>query len=104
MKNVLLDINVVLDVLLRREPWFTDSSAVWQACDDGRINGHLAAVGITNIWYITRRSSGGVEKARRSVEACLGAFHIASTYGETVEAALKMSGGDFEDNRAEERR
>jgi predicted nucleic acid-binding protein len=98
MKNVLLDINVVLDVLLQREPWFADSRAVWQACDEGRINGHVAAVSLTNIWYITRRSGGGVEKARQSVEACLRAFHIASTYRETLEAALKMSGGDFEDN------
>lgn len=34
--RVLLDTNVVLDVLLNRQPWVKDASAIWQANDDGR--------------------------------------------------------------------
>ena len=55
--HVLFDTSVVLDVLLRREPWRVESSAVWHAIDDGRINGWLTASSLTDIYYIVRRSS-----------------------------------------------
>ena len=39
--KVLLDINVVLDVFLARDPWLADSAAVVQAGLDGKISpGH----------------------------------------------------------------
>ena len=28
--NVLIDTNILLDVLLRREPWLADSQQIWQ--------------------------------------------------------------------------
>lgn len=34
--RVLFDTNVLLDVLLNRDPWITESSAVWQANDEGQ--------------------------------------------------------------------
>jgi predicted nucleic acid-binding protein len=37
--RVLLDTNVVLDVLLVRAPFVETSSQVWQAVDDGSIEG-----------------------------------------------------------------
>ncbi len=39
--RVLLDINIVLDVLLKREPWVSKSKSVWQANDDGLITGYI---------------------------------------------------------------
>ncbi len=39
--RVLFDTNVLLDVLLNRDPWVTESSAVWQANDEGQIVGHI---------------------------------------------------------------
>jgi len=33
--NVLLDINLVLDVLLARQPWFADAAQVWDAHRNG---------------------------------------------------------------------
>lgn len=36
---LLLDTNVVLDVLLNRTPWVTDSRAVWDACDKSKLQG-----------------------------------------------------------------
>ena len=38
MMRILLDTNVVLDVLLNREPWVAEASAIWQANDDGRLD------------------------------------------------------------------
>ena len=61
--NVLLDTNIVLDVLLEREPWFSDSQEIWQASEDGRLTAHLLASTLTDIFYIARKLAG-IEKAR----------------------------------------
>ena len=43
MMRILLDTNVVLDVLLNREPWVAEASAIWQATDGGRVTSYLVA-------------------------------------------------------------
>ena len=53
--RVLLDTNILLDVLLDRAPFVTDSSAIWAACDGGRLVGVLPASTLTDIFYIARR-------------------------------------------------
>lgn len=50
MRRVLLDINVVLDVFLAREPWLADSAAVLQACLDGTFTAYLSAASIPTIF------------------------------------------------------
>jgi hypothetical protein len=50
--NVLIDTNILLDVLLKRSPWSTESSAIWQACDNGRIVGDLPASTLTDIFTL----------------------------------------------------
>jgi predicted nucleic acid-binding protein len=95
--KVLLDTNVVLDVLLAREPFLTDSKAVWQACDDGRINGYFLASALTDIFYIARKISGR-DAARQAVEVCLSAFAVCPVNQAVLEHALLLAGSDFEDN------
>ncbi|HJT34912.1 MAG TPA: PIN domain-containing protein [Pirellulales bacterium] len=51
----LLDINVVLDVLLLRQPWYSNSAQVWDAHRDGRISAAIAAFTIPTVFYIMRR-------------------------------------------------
>lgn len=95
--NVLIDTNIVLDVLLEREPWLTDSEGVWQACDEGRITGYLLASALTDIYYIARRIVGR-DKARQAVELCLATFAICPIDRTVLEQALLLTGNDFEDN------
>jgi predicted nucleic acid-binding protein len=38
--RVLVDTNVVLDVLLNREPWVMEAAAVWRLCSEGSITGY----------------------------------------------------------------
>ena len=93
----LIDTNVVLYVLLKREPFFAGSEAVWQACDDGRFEGDVSAVSLTTVFYVGRKLRGAAE-ARRAVGTCLRAFQVSPVYRETLEAALRMRGPDFEDD------
>ena len=71
--NVLIDVNVVLDVILEREPWLGDSKEVWDACYQMRLTGHLVATGLTNLFYISRRIIG-TESPGSTI--CLATFEI----------------------------
>jgi predicted nucleic acid-binding protein len=93
----LLDINVVLDVLLERQPFFKQSDEVWKACDDGRVEGYISATTLPTIFYIARKLHG-LERARKSIELCLQAFDIAPVNGKILETAFQMAGRDFEDD------
>ena len=95
--RVLIDTNVVLDVLLERQPFVIEAQQVWAAADQGLIDGCLAAFTIPTIHYICRRHDG-LEAANRSVDVCLDAFEIAALYRECIVAARRMPGTDFEDN------
>lgn len=95
--QLLLDTNVILDVLLHRQPWFDDSKKVWQAVDDGEIKGYIIASTLTDIFYVVRKVSN-LTVAYVAVQTCLDAFEICSVDRTTLELALSFSGSDFEDN------
>ncbi len=95
--KVLLDTNVVLDLLLVREPWRIEAEAIAQAGADGLILAHVGASSITDIFYISRKLVGP-EQARRIVRACLDTLQIVGATRELLDAAERRSGDDFEDN------
>ena len=95
--RVLLDTNVLLDVLLNRDPWVEQASAVWHASDEGEIVGYIMACAIADIFYIARRLVT-LETARAAVRICLGAFEICPVDQQALEYAKTLSGSDFEDN------
>ena len=95
--NVLIDLNIVLDVILQRQPWLTEATAIWDAHVQGRIHGHLVATSLTNLFYITRRILGA-DDARRAVRTCLQSFPILAVDGQLLRQADALPGTDFEDN------
>lgn len=95
--RVLLDTNVVLDVLLNREPWVTEASSLWQANDKGQIVGYVTATTITDIFYVARRLTD-LKTAHMAVKICLAAFEVCAVDRKTLELALTLPGTDFEDN------
>jgi predicted nucleic acid-binding protein len=95
--KVLIDTNIVLDVLLLRSPFVEQSRLVWQASDDARIEGCIAALTVPNIFYIVRRLVDGT-RARECVGTCLEAFKVLPLDGLSIEAAFELNGSDFEDD------
>ena len=53
--KICLDTNVVLDVVLRREPFFRESSQVMSMAELGQHIGVLCATTLTNMHYLCRR-------------------------------------------------
>ena len=96
MKRILFDTNVVLDVLLDRQPYVEASAAAWAAVETGVSEGMLAAHAVTTIHYLVRKEMGTI-KARRIVSALLRVFGVAAVNGAVVQEALQSPLPDFED-------
>lgn len=96
MKKLLLDVNVVLDVLLEREPHSTPAVTLWRAVESGAAVGFLPAHGLTTVWYLARRTRG-TSFARRVVEDLLSVFRAASVDTRVLRQALALPLPDFED-------
>jgi predicted nucleic acid-binding protein len=96
VRRVLLDTNVVLDVLLDRQPHVEASAAVWAAVEKGSVEGMLAAHAVTTIHYLIRKELGSA-KAKRTLSAVLRVFKIASVDDSVIQNALELPLPDFED-------
>ena len=53
--RLMIDANVILDVLQKREPFYLDSSKVLKMCETNMAEGHLSTLTFTNLVYIMRR-------------------------------------------------
>lgn len=95
--KVLLELNIVLDVLLNREPFVADSAGVLRANHEGRIEGHVSAISLPTLFYIVRRNSD-LEKAHHAIRECLDSFTISPVDRAVLEMAAGLPGSDFEDN------
>jgi len=94
--RILLDINLLLDVLQKREPFYATSAGVVAAAEKGRIIGFIAAHSITTLFYLIQKSQGGTG-ARSSITNLLQILRIAPVDQETIEQALILVYADFED-------
>lgn len=57
MNKVLIDSEVIMDVLLKREPWVKHSSEILSRCDKKEINGYTTAVIISNVHYLSSKTA-----------------------------------------------
>jgi len=56
--NVFLHTNVLMDVLLDRQPFVAESEQVWFLADRGKIRGFVSALSFPNVYYIVRKVRG----------------------------------------------
>ncbi|MBK8798862.1 PIN domain-containing protein [Caldilinea sp.] len=95
--RILIDTNILLDVLLNREPWVAEAAMLWAACENGQATGYICASSFTDIFYIAHRLTD-IEHARKAVRLCLGTFEVCAIDKSTLESADLLAGSDFEDN------
>ena len=77
--KVLLDVNVLADLFLKREEWLTDEVAIWKANRIGRIQCCALASSIDTLAYLVRRNRAEDALAERdAVRVCGGPSIIHS--------------------------
>jgi len=94
--RVLFDTNVVLDLLLDREPFSADAARCISMVESGEIEGWLCASTVTTLHYLIRKSAGS-RNAVDSISLLLSLFEIAPVNKTVLENALRLSFKDFED-------
>jgi predicted nucleic acid-binding protein len=96
-KRLLVDTNVVLDVLLDRQPHVTASAALCAAVETGKAEGLLAAHSVTTVHHLLSRELGEAG-AKQYLRTLLEIFAIAPVDGAVLQQAMQSSGQDFEDS------
>ncbi len=94
--KVLVDTNVLLDVLAKRQPFYADSAAIWSLAEDGLIEGLVSAVSFTNIFYIVRKLAGA-ETAQRTLVLLRDTFTAVACDVPILNRAIDAGFKDFED-------
>lgn len=94
--KILFDTNVVLDVLLNREPYADVAVALFSAVEQKSLQGFLCATTITTVDYLV---SKGRDKrsAKLAIQHLLQLFTIAEVNQPILQAAIASSFADFED-------
>lgn len=93
--RVLFDLNVILDVLMRRGSHFEDAARLWALAETGQIEGVVAGHSITTLFYLYRRQSNPQE-AYRVIRQLLRVFNIAGVDQQVIELACDLAWRDFE--------
>jgi predicted nucleic acid-binding protein len=93
---VLIDLNILLDVLQKRAPFYEASAGILAAVETGRIQGYLAAHSLTTLFYLVQKDKSSAE-ARATITNLLQFIQVAPVDQGTIEQALNLDYRDFED-------
>lgn len=95
--RILIDTNVILDYLLKREPYEEAARTIIKFCHQKMIEGCIAAHSITNIFYILRKDFSINERREILLDICK-IFSVESIDGKKLQHALiNEKFLDFED-------
>lgn len=94
--RVLFDTNVVLDVLLAREPHAAAATALLDCVARKELTGLLGGTSITTLFYLAAKAVGAAA-ARRHISTLLDLFEIAAVTRPVLAGALTLSFKDYED-------
>ena len=94
--KVLLDTNVILDVLLAREPFWRDSAKLLGKVEGKEIQGVICPTTITTLHYLGKKVLGE-KKARALLEDIIGICEIGEISKKSFSSALDSKVSDFED-------
>lgn len=100
--RILVDTNIILDVLLKREPHNKAAQVILTKCADREITGYLAAHSIPNIFYVLRKDYSQEER-RKFIRNLCEIFRISDLNAEKIVSAIDNEQfWDFEDCLQEE--
>ena len=94
--KILLDINVVLDLLLAREPFVHEAQEIFILLENDAIEGFLCATTVTTLHYLIGRQKDTAQ-ADALIQKLLQLFKIAPVTRDVLLHASQNNGTDYED-------
>ncbi len=95
--KIMCDTNVILDVLLEREPFAEDSYKILKLCEEHKIDGFVSVSSVTNIFYLVRKYTHSTELAYKAVGKLLEIVKVCSVKNNDILIAFQKKAKDFED-------
>lgn len=95
--NVLADTNIILDVLLKREPYFTASYAFLDLAVQDKLTILITASCVTDVYYLLRKGGLSDSSCRQALHQLLAFTQLADVRPDDIQNALVSSVHDFED-------
>ena len=96
MIKVLFDTNIILDIALKREPFFEDAQKLFILIDKEILSGNITASAITDIYYIAKKEKGH-DEAINFIKNLVEVIEIIGIDKVTITKALASKMRDFED-------
>lgn len=96
--KILVDTNVILDVLLKREPFYHDGAKVLNLSSKGNVDLFVSASAVTDIYYIANQTIKNRSEIKNLLSRLLKVVSIASVSEDMIKRALELPWKDFEDS------
>jgi len=97
MKKIFLDTDVILDLILEREPYYFGSMIVFEKAENKEINLYASATCFTNLFYILRKSYNYLQ-VYKMLNKLIISLNILSVDSKIISFALQSGVPDFEDS------
>lgn len=96
MNNFLIDSDIILDSLLDRKPFSTNSSKILSLCENKEINGFVTGAMIANIYYLLKKQNNS-KQILEVIKQLLTFLDVLSIDKITILSAIDSEFSDFED-------
>ena len=94
--RLLIDANILLDVLQKRELHYRDSALIWKLCETEQAEGYVSALSFADLVYVMRKELDG-EKVLDVQQKLALIFRFADLTAADLTRAVEMQWDDFED-------
>lgn len=96
MKSLLCDINVILDIFLKRDPHYGPAAKLFSLIEEKKLQGYLSAQSFPTMFYLLSRELKR-DKAMRVLEKLRIVFRVAAVDEKVIDLSLASTFKDFED-------
>jgi len=96
MNDVFVDADIILDLLLKRKPFFAAAERVLSLAEQKVINVFTTPVVLANIYYIATRLTGR-KNSLENLRKLIAIIKVATVDEKTILLAINSKFGDFED-------
>lgn len=96
--KLLIDTNIILDFLQKREPYYEDASAIFQLSVDNEVIECVTASSITDIYYLVNKEFKDAKKTKECIQDLLELITILDVTNKDIQDAIRSEWKDFEDS------
>ena len=93
--KALIDGNIILDVLQKRDPHFDASSIIWKLCETDQMEGYVSVLTLADLVYVMRKELNP-ESINDVLKKLALIFHFTDLSVNDVTEAAEMKWNDYE--------